>query len=767
MTMCRFANIIFTMLLLVGKVTAQKNPVPIGQWREHLNYQTTFQVVKGDKLYAATDAAVFSVDKDSEISRYTKINRLTDIGVQQIAWDELNQQLIVAYKNSNLDFLKNDLTKNVSDIQKSSIAGDKRINAIYCANGNAYLSTGLGIIVVNTVKYEIRDTWIIGNNGNQVKINAFCEDSRQYYAATAEGLKSILKSNTNPANFQNWTTLPTPFSGNITFVGTLNNHLFITQRDSVFIQENNQWKILYQETGWNILNTSLTENQISLCLRTSSGNSKVVLINKEGGIEKSLAEPGVISLPGAAIRADGKIWVADQFGGLSSFGSSNSTIERFIPNGPNGIPSGDIYINNGRLLQGTGAVNNAWNYLYKREGYIEYAEGIWKNTGAINTPILDTVLDIITITSNPVDQTIWAGSYGGGLIRKKGNEIQILKQNSGLEAAIGDPGNYRISGLALDNQQNLWISNYGASKPLKLLSKNNEWAGFSTPLPLVENALAQIISDDENSQLWIQSPKGNGLLVYYYGNNILTAADDRWKLFKQGAGNGNLPSNNVLSLAKDRDNTIWVGTDDGIGIIQCTDNPFSNCDAILPVIQQDQFAGFLFKAQQVQSIAVDGANRKWIGTQNGVWLISPDGKNIIHHFTETNSPLLSNDVKKIGIDPQTGEVYFATFNGLCSYRSTATASMQQLESVLVFPNPVPPQYNGQIAIRGLTENAIVKITELNGRMVYQTRSLGGQAVWNGLDYNGRKIASGIYLVLVKDDKGKENIATKIIITSGR
>ena len=171
--------------------------------------------------------------------------------------------------------------------------------------------------------------------------------------------------------------------------------------------------------------------------------------------------------------------------------------------------------------------------------------------------------------------------------------------------------------------------------------------------------------------------------------------------------------------------------------------------------------------QQVQSIAVDGANRKWIGTQNGVWLISPDGKNIIHHFTETNSPLLSNDVKKIGIDPQTGEVYFATFNGLCSYRSTATASIQQLENVLVFPNPVPPQYSGQIAIRGLTENAIVKITELNGRLVYQTRSLGGQAVWNGLDYNGRKIASGIYLVLVKDDKGKENIATKIIITSGR
>lgn len=765
--MCRIANIIIALLLLVGNITAQKAPVPIGQWREHLNYQNTFQVVKGDKIYAATEAALFSVDTDSEISRYTKINRLSDIGVQQIGWDETNQQLIVAYKNSNLDFLKNDLTKNLSDIQKSSIAGDKRINAIYCSDGNAFLSTGLGVIVVNTIKYEIRDTWIIGNNGNQININAFCQDNQRYYAATAEGLKSIARNNTNPANFRNWNTLFTPYTGNLSFVGLLNNQLVITQRDSVFIQENNQWKLLYQESGWTILNTNISENQISICLRTVSGNSKVVFLNKGGNIQKTIAEPGVISFPGTAILSDGKAWVADQFGGLSSFGITGGNTERFIPNGPNGIPSGDIHISNGRFLQGTGAVNNAWNYLYKREGYIEFTDGIWKNTGAINTPALDTVLDIITITSNPIDETIWAGSYGGGLIQKKDNQLQIFKQNSSLEAAVGDPGNYRVSGLVLDNQQNLWISNYGAPKPLKLLSKNNEWAGFSPPVTLLENALAQIISDDENKQLWIQSPKGNGLLVYQYGNNILSAADDRWKLFKQGAGNGNLPSNNVLSLAKDRDNTIWIGTDDGIGIIQCTDNPYSSCDAILPIIQQDQFAGFLFKGQQVQSIAVDGANRKWIGTQNGAWLISPDGKNIVHHFTVSNSPLLSNDVKKISIDPQTGEVYFATFNGLCSYRSTATTASQEFENVLVFPNPVPPQYNGQIVIRGLTENAIVKITELNGRLVHQTRSLGGQAVWNGLDYNGRKIASGIYLVLVRDDKGRENIATKIIITSGR
>lgn len=168
----------------------------------------------------------------------------------------------------------------------------------------------------------------------------------------------------------------------------------------------------------------------------------------------------------------------------------------------------------------------------------------------------------------------------------------------------------------------------------------------------------------------------------------------------------------------------------------------------------------------MQCIAIDGANRKWVGTQNGVWMLSSDGKKIIHHFTIANSPLLSNDVKKIGIDPETGEVYFATFNGICSYRSTAIEAQEKLNNVLVYPNPVPAGYEGMIAIKGLTENALVKITELNGRLIFQTRSLGGQAVWNGKDYNGNKIASGLYLVFIKNDTGEE-LVSKIIITSGR
>jgi hypothetical protein len=205
-----------------------------------------------------------------------------------------------------------------------------------------------------------------------------------------------------------------------------------------------------------------------------------------------------------------------------------------------------------------------------------------------------------------------------------------------------------------------------------------------------------------------------------------------------------------------------VGTTDGVGVFQCTGELFSaGCDAVWPIVPNGNFAGYLFNGEEVNSIAVDGADRKWIATKNGVFLVAAAGEKVLARFTETNSPLLSNEVKKIAIDGKTGEVFFATLKGICSYRSDATEGGTANEEVVVFPNPVPPGFSGTIAIRGLVNNAIVKITELDGKLVYQTRALGGQANWDGRNYRGQRIASGVYLVLVQEEGGKERTATKI------
>ncbi len=760
---------IFTFICLLLYINTSVAQIPIGNWREHLNYQNTIQVVKGNELYCATNTNLFSIDDKGEITRYSKTNGLNDIGINAIAWDETTKQLIIAYKNSNLDILKGSFVRNISDILQSKVAGNKIINHIYCNSGIAYLSTGLGIIVVDLNRYEIKDSWIIGNNGALVNINSTIADNNFFYAASNEGLKRSVTNSPNLSNYSNWSNISgingLPL-GVVDFVGNINNQLIVTKKDTVYIFNNNNWKVLYSDTSWQIINTSISSDKLHICQKNNAGNARVLILSSTGTILSTIKKPGIISKPRSAISFNNIVWTADEFGGLSKF---TNDFERIIPNGPAGIASGEFAFGKTALFSAAGSVNTAWNYLYNRDGIFKFEEGTWTIKGALNTTQLDTTLDFITLAIDPIKQSLWAGSYGGGLTQITESQTIIYKQNnSSLQAAIGDPKSYRVSGLSFDATNNLWISNYGAPQPLKLLKPDGTWKSFSIPFNLLENAVAQIINDDFN-QLWIVSPKNNGLICYHYGNNVDNTNDDQWKLLKQGIGNGNLPSNNILSIAKDKNNSIWVGTDDGIAVINCNNNIFgtSGCDAILPIVQQDQFAGFLFKGEQVQCIAVDGANKKWIGTLNGVWLISSDGNKLIQHFTTANSPLLSNDVKKIGIDPQTGEVFFATFNGICSYRSTATEANESFNNILVFPNPVPSGYNGTIAIKGLMDNSIVKITELNGRLVYQTRSLGGQAIWNGKDYNGNKVASGLYLVLVRNDSGEEKIVTKIIITYGR
>jgi Two component regulator propeller len=742
--------------------------VPIGNWREHLNYQAAIQVALGDKMYCATSNNIFSVDANNEIDRYSKVNGLNDVGVNCIAWDDATQQLVIAYANSNVDILKGSIVKNIGDIKRSNTTNNKIIYNAYCKNGFAYLCSGLGVIVADLNKYEIKDTWIIGSTGNAVKINGFTTDGTYYYAASDEGLKRAAVNTNNLNNYSNWQNIS---GSNGLSNGAINNVLYANQKliihknDSLFVLNGTVWSLLYADVNWPIVNVATSDNKLMVCQRTASGNARVIQLNTNGIVEKNITQSGVISFPKNALTTNNVVWVADYFGGLASFNGSST--QRYIPNGPLGTASGDLIFNNDVLYAAAGSVNNAWNYQYNRNGIYNYSNSYWDYVGYYNKPILDSVLDFIALAVNPVDNTLWAGSYGGGLVNFN-TTTKIYKQyNSSLQTALGDPTSCRVSGLAFDQNNNLWVANYAAPKNLSVLQPNGKWTALSLPVTTIENAISQIVVDDAD-QLWIVAPRGNGLYCYNYGKYADATNDDQWKLYQTGIGKGNLPSNNVYCLAKDKNSFIWVGTDNGIAVVQCAVDAINqSCDAVLPVVQEGAFAGYLFHGEQVQTIAVDGANRKWVGTKNGVWLISAEGDKTIEHFTVDNSPLLDNDVNRIAINTNTGEVFFSTFKGICSYMGTSTEGTTSNSNVLVFPNPVPPNYNGTIAVRGVVNNALVKIAEPNGRLVFQTRALGGQAVWDGKNYKGEKAASGVYLVLITDDTNTEKLVTKIVIVSGR
>jgi len=232
------------------------------------------------------------------------------------------------------------------------------------------------------------------------------------------------------------------------------------------------------------------------------------------------------------------------------------------------------------------------------------------------------------------------------------------------------------------------------------------------------------------------------------------------------AGNGDLPGNKVFSLAQDLDGELWIGTDEGIGIIYSPENVFNggNYDAVRPLVEVDGYVQYLLETETVTAITVDGDNKKWIGTERaGVFLLSSDGTEEIHHFSAENSQLYSNSIIDIEINGKTGEVFFGTDLGIISYKSTATDGGPVNSDVIAYPNPEREGYEGTIAIKGLVHNASVRITDVSGTLIYATTAEGGQAIWNGRSLNGDRAHTGVYLVFATNDDGKESIVTKILV----
>ena len=734
--------------LLSLQVIAQAPP--IGSWRAHHSYAGTLQVVKGDKIYTATPEAIFSTNSSGQFEYYNKLTGLSDASIATIQWDSETEQLVVAYTNNNMDVIKGGLVKNIYDLVRTSRI--QKINSIYCEKGMAYVSTNLGVVVIDLFKYEIKESWILGSSGNTLEVFSLTKGTGNWYAATQNGIYTTAVSNTNIADAKSWTVFYNAANNlPIKKISSTPTGLIIEKNDSLLLIQPAATTTLFYKASEQIKAWQFTEQKITIATtdkQTSKARAHQFTIGNATGL--IFEQPDTFINPNDCIFSNGIIWISDQVTGLIQLDLSTSSFVKMIPGGPGGQITTALLASSAGVL----AASNT------KKGWAILENGKWQAQKG-----LDSVTGVQSIAINHLDNSIWLTTSELGVAKWQNNKVQLFNpRNSSLMATANN--SCFTSGVVADSKGNSWVSNTGTTKSIHVYQPDGKWTGFTNPFGMTDAGTLEI---DDIGQIWGTTKNANGLFVYNPGSSLTSSTDDRWKQYKAGTGIGNLPSNQVNCAAKDKNGFIWVGTDRGIGIIQCVENIFTaaGCDALLPVVQQDRFAGLLFKDENVQTIAVDGADRKWVGTQNGVWLISATGEKVIYRFSTNNSPLLGNDISKISIDPLTGEVFIATNNGLCSFRSTATEAVTAQQKVLVFPNPVPPGYSGSIAIRGLTNNALVKITNLYGALVYQTRSLGGQAIWDGKNTNGTKVASGVYLIICRDDSGAEKIATKITIVQGR
>ena len=739
---------------------AQTMP-PIGQWRDHLPMRSIVDLENSSsRLIAATSFGYFTYDPATQFyDVYTRSRGLSEVNLKHLAKDPVSEKLLIVYENANIDLVEGDQIRNIPDVLLSKIQGDKTIHHILWTGTDALLSSNLGIIAVNTQRKEIRDTYRPGNNGADIKIFQLALLNNLLFAASSEGLKRASFQVSTLGDFRSWTLEPIPgTAGPIDNVLNWNGRLVARKRDSIFVHSNGSWSLFYVSskpiTGINASGNGLYVGQ------SLQGRGTVVFFADHGAQAQLITTPSMSS-PVACLKINQDLWVGDKNNGLIKV--SATADEQFLPNAPYGIATGSGVYANATVWAAAGTIGADGKGKLNKTGFFGFKDDKWQNFNSRSMPALDSLPDINVLAFDPSKQVVLAGSFGGGLLEvsKEGKPV-VYKQGSFISPALTDPTSFRVAGLSYDLDLNLWIANHGASQGLVVRKKDGSWKKFTIPFPHVGNAVSAIMVDDMNRK-WIISPQGNGLFCFDDGGTIDQTNDDKWRYFRQGRGNGNLPSSNVLSVACDKNGFVWVGTDRGVAIIQCGDDLFNNtlCDATLPVVQQDNFAGLLLAEEMVNDIKVDGANRKWIASKNGVWLLSADGQKTIHRFTVSNSSLLSNEVFSMVIHQLTGEVFFFTSNGICSFRSTATAAATEKKKPFVFPNPVPSGFTGTIAIRDLPDNAWVRITELDGRLVHQSRSLGGQAIWNGKNYKGERVNSGVYLVYVADENNQQQVAAKI------
>lgn len=753
----------------------------IGQWRDHLSYKKGISVTQSpDKVYCATESGLFYLKKeDKSIERLSKINGLSDVGVNCIRYNNFDNTLLIAYKNANIDLIKGNAIFNISDIKRSIITAKKTIHNIHFRNELAYLACGFGIVVLDMDRKEVKETYYIGVNGGFINVRDITSDANNLYAATDSGVYYASLSSSNLADYTSWTrftTLPQGIYNTIaSFAGKIYTNYSAPPslgwgKDTIFSYNGTQWTNFIPNTGFlPVRKIEVSQNKllISSIQRADVYDASETLL----GIHSTFSGADIDPYQAIVDDAFNDIyWIADNYNGLASCYKFAEGTAYYAPNGPN---TSDVYalqIEHEDLWVARGDRGEIWTGIYKEAEAYKFSGEVWSAITKKNIPALDTIRDIVSIAIDPDNKDhIYLGSLGAGLLEINNGTLVNLwnENNSSLTPVVS--GNYRwlgIFGCTFDKDGNLWVSNSEVTQPLSVRKKDGSWQSFSFSPHLINPTAGKILIDQAN-QKWVILPRNVGIMVFDE-NGTWATGDDKKKKLSSLKGSGSLPSNEVVCLAEDHDGEIWAGTDKGIAVFYCPDQVFSSagCEAQQIFIEQDGHTQILLETEHINTIAVDGANRKWIGTQNsGAYLMSEDGTVQIKHFTIDNSPLLSNEVRSIAIHPKTGEVFFGTGGGIISYRNDATEGLEDYTDVYVFPNPVKPGYEGPIAITGLVENVDVKITDVSGNLVYQTTSLGGQAIWYGKNFKGEKAHSGVYLVFCSNDDGSKTFITKILLVN--
>ncbi len=741
----------------------------IGQWKSHLPFNEGIYVTQSeDRVFYNAKFGILSMDKeDKSVEFLSTVDGLSNVGPGVIKYNNLSDILVVSYSNSIIDLIKSDEIITITDIQRfTNISGDKRIYDIFTeTDSTMLLATGYGFSRLNLNSADIVATTFTG-----VKLTNVHVWDGHVYISSEEGIYFAKNDGTvNLDDFGEWELLdgeegfPDAYSTNA--LGSFNGKLYLDIDNTLHSWDGVVLDSIHNENEIPIRFMSSEGKRLMVgyyCVADNCNNSRILYMESDESFQLSGT---CIDRPLYAVEDQyGWVWYADLYRKFryieNPFSGACNRIEFNTPFTEN---SNKITIHDNEVWVASGGIFENHIYKFRNDGVFSFIDGTWGRINKDTDSELTELYDFYDVAIHPENGKVYFSSFLDGLVEyDRENYTFYDENNSTLTYAFGDIGRTRVSGLAFDEDNNLWMANHSASKPITVLKNDGSWKSFSAPSGASGRFIDVVV--DQNGYKWFITGE-NGMVVFDEGD-IDIDGDEQSRFIN--IGNSALENNRVKSIAVDLEGDVWVGTAEGAYVFECGSGAFdANCQGARRIVQFDGFNAYLLETEDVRTIAVDGANRKWFGTTNGVFVQSPNGEEQIATFNTINSPLFDNTIIDIAINGENGEVFMGTDKGIISLRAEAIEGgrTNKVNEVFAYPNPIRPDYDGPIAIKGLARDADVKITDVSGQMVYEGKALGGQAIWDGKDYNGQKAASGIYLVFATSTQNIEApdaVVTKIL-----
>lgn len=770
-------------------------------------------VLETDKMvYFLSGGALYSYNKEShETYFYNSTNKLSGNSIKEIFYNEKSHYLLIVYADSNMDMLYEDgRSYCLPEIKDAQISDDKTINDVAFGDGKFVLATNFGLVFYDDVKREVIESGLYHQPIESVTI---CADNLLIYAPYTV---KIAKLNGRHNKLEDFAHFRGMFSDRmITLSDDRIAWVTKSQNENTLIIT----RIYFDQN--NFLIDDLTNIKVDSPLKKCddgfyfrSGN-KVLIYDNEGKLKDEFALTDELAASEFGLwKGKSSVWFANSQGTanfdmsgqtptvLSDWhkpeASSCSAIAYFYSS-----PDGErIYV--GNLGPTTNRLYLPHIYLGKDGITLAQATDVIENGTIRDVALIEASAStndvkkvqaanndkkmyggVTRLAEDPIDPSIyWIGNGLEGIYVVKDRE-EIWKFNVD-NAPFYSYWNTRVFDVNFDPQGNLWVGHahkedaapYVVLPAAKLRKgyeniKNQDWVWPNMPgFNAFTKDFQSLFCKKSNYAFFLSSMSSGGFHVLDTKGTYENMKDDKFYSFSivfDQDGNASEPEY-YYCMAEDKLGRVWLGSSQGVVYMNVADGVNQNTTVVRPKVPRNDgtnFADYLLDSDQINSIAVDHSNRKWIATDySGVYLVSENGDRIIKHFDTSNSPLPSNRVTAVACDKNDNTVYFGTTEGLYSYKSDSSPSFDDFSEIYAYPNPVRPEYSGDVTIAGLMEGSLVKIADQAGNVFYQGRSEGGMVRWNCRNQSGDRVKSGIYFVYVSvggDGQNSSGAVTKIMV----